>query len=125
MEDFGITKELWRKTGQWIILTRKHAQLMADDGPVAAGFHRECQGEDHCLSSEHYPAVLLAVHGLEEEADSSAALPHTEWPDPDDWHPKTYEPEEVRGWVERKGRVSGGDALCTGGRVCRPGHQYH
>ena len=41
MEKEGLKREHWRKSGQWIALLRKHAQLIAEDATVSKLF-REC-----------------------------------------------------------------------------------
>lgn len=41
MEKEGLKREHWRKSGQWIALLRKHAQLVAGDATVSKLF-REC-----------------------------------------------------------------------------------
>ncbi|EFN57293.1 hypothetical protein CHLNCDRAFT_143889 [Chlorella variabilis] len=66
----------WRKSSQWFVLNRKHADLVAADREVVSLFGKHCNvGWDEqikrhrdCISDEHYLPSLLAMHGLDNEA---------------------------------------------------------
>ncbi len=70
---FGNTPNLYKNPG-WIILNRKHAQLMVDDTTlkyIFAQFPYDC---------EHYPSTFLAHHNLLDEVINN--YPTFElWPD--------------------------------------------
>ena len=38
MERQGLRREHWRKSGQWVALNRKHAQLVAEDVNISQLF---------------------------------------------------------------------------------------
>lgn len=71
-----IPREMWRKSGQWITLTRKHAELVVQDHSVASEFEEHCELE----ANEHYFGVVLAVHGLENETTCSSNAMSCLWP---------------------------------------------
>ncbi|GKA19934.1 putative glycosyl transferase 14 [Tanacetum coccineum] len=94
----------WRKGSQWVILTRKHAEIIVKDerkslpeilagiGPVPADNSKE----HNCIPDEHYVATLLAQKGLEGEL-TRRSLTHTSWDissskgrERQGWHPVTY-----------------------------------
>lgn len=81
MELNNFTREHWRKSPQWTMLTRKHAQLISDDVHVRPVFERHCsmgdwdpemRRESECVSDEHYIPSLLVSHGLAHETNSHA-----------------------------------------------------
>ena len=101
----GLTLEVWRKSWQWIALTRKHAELAVKDADVDAAFRATCRRRwdpdwcDHrvCYSDEHYFPTLLASLGLENETDCFGELTDRDWSrvastDP---HPWEYRVREV------------------------------
>lgn len=64
----------WRKSSQWFVLTRPHAQLVLADTHLAESFHRYCyqnftRGWPTCVSDEHYLPTLLATYRLDTQAD--------------------------------------------------------
>ncbi|GJR84009.1 putative glycosyl transferase 14 [Tanacetum coccineum] len=93
----------WRKGSQWVILTRKHAEIIVKDErkslpefwrdrPVPADNSKE----HNCIPDEHYVATLLAQKGLEGEL-TRRSLTHTSWDissskgrERQGWHPVTY-----------------------------------
>ncbi|KAI3432241.1 hypothetical protein D9Q98_003802 [Chlorella vulgaris] len=102
-----LPRELWRKSSQWFVLNRKHAQLVLDDRRVEAVFQQHCRttweddGDEGwlrvCFPDEHYIPTLLAVHGLEEETDCQGSLMDVDWSrvastSP---HPWEYQPNEL------------------------------
>ncbi|KAG6538941.1 hypothetical protein ZIOFF_004093 [Zingiber officinale] len=68
----------WRKGSQWVVLTRKHAQVMINDDAVLPEFERHCRRkslpefwrdhpfpadpskEHNCIPDEHYVQTLIA-----------------------------------------------------------------
>ncbi|KAD2073969.1 hypothetical protein E3N88_30333 [Mikania micrantha] len=105
----------WRKGSQWVILTRKHAEVIVKDEVVFPMFQQHCQAsgniknifatvgdpadnskEHNCIPDEHYVATLLAHKGLEGEI-TRRSLTHTSWDissskdrERQGWHPVTY-----------------------------------
>ena len=59
-----IPRELQYRSTQWVILNRKHAQLMADDKKYI-----EIISAIIC-DNEHYPATFLAVKNLLHEVEN-------------------------------------------------------
>ncbi len=58
---FGIITKGVRKNSQWIVLNRKHAQLMVDDTELIIEFAQ------HPFDNEHYPSTFLAYRKLLDE----------------------------------------------------------
>ncbi|KAL0381741.1 UNVERIFIED_CONTAM: Glycosyltransferase BC10 [Sesamum angustifolium] len=76
---------------QWVVLTRKHAEIVVQDDTPADG-----SKEHNCIPDEHYVQTLLAQKGLEGEI-TRRSLTHTSWdvsssrdPERRGWHPVTY-----------------------------------
>lgn len=70
------TEDSWRKSHQWVGLTRKHAAATAADAVVAEAFKRHCTNAPDpdlggawrsCFSDEHYFPTLLAIGGWDSE----------------------------------------------------------
>lgn len=112
----GLALSTWRKSWQWIALTRRHAQLAVDDVDVDATFRATCRRRwdpdwcDHrvCYSDEHYFPTLLSVRGVENETDCYGELTDRDWSrvastDP---HPWEYRPNEVKAGLIKKLRHS-------------------
>ncbi|XP_021773963.1 uncharacterized protein LOC110737924 isoform X1 [Chenopodium quinoa] len=104
----------WRKGSQWVILNRKHAEIIVKDETVFPVFQQHCKRkslpefwrhqpfpvdtskEHNCIPDEHYVQTLLALEGLEGEI-TRRSLTHTAWDLPASkdherrgWHPVTY-----------------------------------
>ena len=84
----ALTADKWRKSHQWIGLTRKHAAAVAHDDIVAAAFRAHCTNAPDpdlggawrsCFSDEHYFPVVLAMAGLDGETDCEGDMTHTVW----------------------------------------------
>lgn len=66
MESEALKVSHWRKSSQWAVLRRDHAQIIADDTVVADAFTKHCYMEwrdnvwRDCYSDEHYLGTLLA-----------------------------------------------------------------
>lgn len=104
----------WRKGSQWVVLTRKHAEVVVKDDAVLPVFQMHCKRkslpefwrdhplpadpwkEHNCIPDEHYVQTLLAQEGLEGEI-TRRTLTHTSWDMSNSrererrgWHPMTY-----------------------------------
>ncbi|XP_059639996.1 glycosyltransferase BC10 [Cornus florida] len=104
----------WRKGSQWVVLTRKHAQIVVKDDTTFPMFQLHCMRkslpefwrdhplpaegwkEHNCIPDEHYVQTLLAQEGLEGEI-TRRTLTHTSWDlssskdrERRGWHPMTY-----------------------------------
>lgn len=112
----GLTPGVWRKSWQWVALTREHAALAVEDQKVDSAFRATCRRRwdpdwcDHrvCYSDEHYFPTLLAAVGRENETDCYGELTDRDWSrgfatDP---HPWEYRPREVTQKLLRKLRYA-------------------
>ncbi|XP_074312325.1 glycosyltransferase BC10-like isoform X1 [Silene latifolia] len=104
----------WRKGSQWVVLNRKHAEVVVKDETVFPVFQQHCRRkslpefwrdqpfpvdpskEHNCIPDEHYVQSLLAQEGLEDEI-TRRSLTHTAWDLPSTrdrerrgWHPVSY-----------------------------------
>ncbi|XP_048330338.1 glycosyltransferase BC10-like isoform X2 [Ziziphus jujuba] len=109
-----IPVQNWRKGSQWVVLTRKHAEVVVNDNIVFPMFQWHCKRkslpefwrdqpfpadtskEHNCIPDEHYVQTLLAQEGLEEEI-TRRSLTHSSWDlssskdrERRGWHPVTY-----------------------------------
>ncbi|GAB4813316.1 hypothetical protein N2152v2_000362 [Parachlorella kessleri] len=70
----------WRKSSQWFVLIRRHAEAVLDDVQLFRAFEEHCWSgwvpeyyrKRDCFSDEHYIPTLLAFHGLESECACEA-----------------------------------------------------
>ncbi|KQK09315.1 uncharacterized protein LOC100841428 isoform X3 [Brachypodium distachyon] len=111
-----IPKDKWRKGSQWVMLIRKHAEVVVGDKHVFQLFRKHCkmvvtkallgrrlnakgadEKEHDCIPDEHYVQTLFSIKGLENELERRT-LTYTSWNqsslDPKDkttWHPMTFE----------------------------------
>ncbi|CAO1945640.1 unnamed protein product [Urochloa humidicola] len=104
----AITKDKWRKGSQWVVLTRKHAEVVVGDKNVLQVFRRHCKmvvtkrllgrrpnarrfgfnlrrnqkgaviQEHDCIPDEHYVQTLFSIKGLEDELERRT-LTYTSW----------------------------------------------
>ncbi|KAI3426374.1 hypothetical protein D9Q98_008746 [Chlorella vulgaris] len=84
MAAVNISKGTWRKSGQWFMLTRRHAEVVVQDEVVDQAFRQHCWvaqdwNERFCVSDEHYVPTLLAWSGMETETTCSSSVTYTEW----------------------------------------------
>ncbi|OMO59229.1 Glycosyl transferase, family 14 [Corchorus capsularis] len=104
----------WRKGSQWVVLTRKHAEVIVNDTTVFPMFQQHCKRrslpefwrdrpfpvdpakEHNCIPDEHYVQTLLAQEGLEGEL-TRRSLTYSAWDlsaskdrERRGWHPVTY-----------------------------------
>lgn len=68
----GIPSHLQYKNHSWIILNRKHAQLMVDDKKYLDTITKAI------IDNEHYPSTFLALKGLLNEVDNYQAT-YDDW----------------------------------------------
>lgn len=96
METKYLNKAFWRKSQQWFMLNRFHAELAIKDQHIKEVFKRYCwsYGKHICVSDEHYLPTLLASYGLDDQTDCLGEGTWTNWSS-SGWHPKTFEAEEV------------------------------
>ncbi|EOY02475.1 hypothetical protein QUC31_018158 [Theobroma cacao] len=104
----------WRKGSQWVVLTRKHAEVVINDTTVFPMFQEHCKRrslpefwrdhpfpadpakEHNCIPDEHYVQTLLAQEGFEGEL-TRRSLTYSAWDlsaskdrERRGWHPMTY-----------------------------------
>ncbi|CAL1391796.1 unnamed protein product [Linum trigynum] len=109
-----IPVDNWRKGSQWVVLIRKHAEVVVQDSTVFPAFQKHCRRkslpefwrdqpfptdpskEHNCIPDEHYVQTLLAQKGLEKEI-TRRSLTHSSWdvssskdPKRRGWHPVSY-----------------------------------
>jgi hypothetical protein len=99
-----VPKSAWRKSSQWSVLTRSHAELVVADTAVDALFRAICRSRDwdealqrryDCYSDEHYIPTLLAVKGLDNQTDCLGFYINVDW-SAGGAHPRTYGVRDVR-----------------------------
>ncbi|KAL4424080.1 hypothetical protein ABPG75_001381 [Micractinium tetrahymenae] len=105
METSFLNRQLWRKSSQWFVLNRKHAELILQDRKVERVFQQHCRttfeedrGEERvCYADEHYFPTLLAVHGLDHETDCQGRFMDVDWSRVESTspHPWEYKPGEL------------------------------
>lgn len=79
-----VPRSLWRKSSQWVALTRKHAALLAWEERAASVFAAECGGwcktcNRQCISDEHYFPTVLASEGAAMETDCAGRMTSADW----------------------------------------------
>ncbi|KAJ3694287.1 hypothetical protein LUZ60_009767 [Juncus effusus] len=109
-----IPAQNWRKGSQWVVLIRKHAEVVVRDETVLPQFQNHCrrkslpefwrdqpfpvhpEKEHNCIPDEHYVQTLIAHLGLEGEINRRSVT-HTSWDLSSSkdkkrkgWHPVTY-----------------------------------
>ncbi|GAA0155608.1 transferase [Lithospermum erythrorhizon] len=109
-----IPVQYWRKGSQWVVLNRKHAEIVMKDNTVFPLFQLHCKTktlpefwrqhsgpvdnskEHNCIPDEHYVPTLLARKHLEGQI-VRRTLTHTSWDlsasknrERRGWHPVTY-----------------------------------
>lgn len=91
MAEVGVTKELWRKSSQWVSLKRDHVAMVLDDEEVNRVFAEECYvaPQRFCVSDEHYIPTLLALKGQHDRCSCDGMAMMTRWT-PGAAHPKVF-----------------------------------
>ncbi|CAL4947984.1 unnamed protein product [Urochloa decumbens] len=104
----AIPKDKWRKGSQWVVLIRKHAEVVVSDKNVLQVFRRHCKmvvtkrllgrrpnarrlgfslrrnkkgaviQEHDCIPDEHYVQTLFSIKGIEDELERRT-LTYTSW----------------------------------------------
>ncbi len=105
-KDFDVS--MWRKSSQFFMLVRKHAEAVIADTYIWGKFKEHCRmavgtdGRMHiCLTDEHYIPSFLAYKMLEHETDCPGVITSDVWEwdrTKDEWppaHPKEYTVDEV------------------------------
>lgn len=69
MKTSHLKQQHWRKSQQWFVLNRAHAELVVADHHVKEVFKRYCwsYGKHICVSDEHYIPTLLASYDLDDQ----------------------------------------------------------
>eukprot|EP01026_Neomeris_dumetosa_P069926 TRINITY_DN6940_c0_g1_i10.p1 TRINITY_DN6940_c0_g1~~TRINITY_DN6940_c0_g1_i10.p1 ORF type:complete len:574 (+),score=51.01 TRINITY_DN6940_c0_g1_i10:3-1724(+) len=106
-----LSKKHWRKSQQWFVLNRPHAELVVRDSHVSEMFKRYCwsyydpiyMSQHVCISDEHVIPTLLATYGLDYETDCQGVGTYTNWKR-GGWHPHTYTQHEIRPRMLREAR---------------------
>lgn len=96
METSHLNQQHWRKSQQWFVLNRAHAELVVEDHHVKEVFKRYCwsYGKHICVSDEHYIPTLLASYGLDDQTDCLGTGTWTDWSQ-QGWHPGTFTKENT------------------------------
>lgn len=115
METTNLRFHHWRKSPQWMTMTRDHAALVLADEEVYRRFERHCwsswdnkHGRWHrdCFSDEHYFATLLAAEGRDNEGVCAArGVSYTEW-EGNSAHPREFGPNVVDVELFKKARAA-------------------
>ncbi|GMH35604.1 hypothetical protein BSKO_03472 [Bryopsis sp. KO-2023] len=97
METNDLNRKHWRKSSQWFVLTRAHAELIVKDHHVREQFKRYCYTNHNrvCIPDEHYIPTLLASYGLDWQSDCKGLSTSTSWER--GWHPRTFKTEDIDG----------------------------
>ena len=113
METANLRFHHWRKSPQWMSMTRDHVSLVLADEEVYRKFERHCwsswddkHGRWHrdCFSDEHYFATLLAAEGRDDEGVCAArGVSYTEW-EGNAAHPKEFGPHVVDAELFKRAR---------------------
>ncbi|GAB4820324.1 hypothetical protein N2152v2_007370 [Parachlorella kessleri] len=96
----------WRKTSMWFSMPRKHAEVIAREVEINAAFQQFCKkrlvhpltnSTASCSSCEHYPAIVMAVLGLEHETTCNGdGNTYVDWNiDIKYGHPRTFKNKDV------------------------------
>jgi len=113
---------LWRKSSQWKMLLRQHAELVAADDTIWKIFISACYTylpglhdpppylqpfiksksmARNCISDEHYVSTLLNYHGESEEGTTCVdSMMYTAWT-PGIWSPRVYNSSHINGMLLR------------------------
>jgi len=93
-----VKKRYWRKSSQFFALSRRHAQLAADDTELKSTFSQYCNTNRGriCVPDEHYFPTLLAFHGMENQTDCEGQVTSIKWNGlGNSWHPITYKAKRI------------------------------
>jgi hypothetical protein len=127
MESPALRFEHWRKSPQWLTLTRAHAKLVLDDVAVYRAFEAHCwsawddanaRWHRDCFSDEHYFATLLAAAGRGAEGvPGSRGAAFAAW-DAGSAHPREFAAREVGPALWAEARRAPADAAGAPAAAC-------
>jgi len=127
METDHIKFHNWRKSPQWMSMTRSHAKAALEDTEVYRMFERHCWSAwdtEHsrwhrdCFSDEHYFPTLLSTLGRDDEGVcQSRGLSYTLWEE-GSAHPRAFRPGEVTERLIRKAREAPKSATGKDTEMC-------
>ncbi|KAL4426018.1 hypothetical protein ABPG75_010034 [Micractinium tetrahymenae] len=115
MKTENMNASHWRKSTQWIGLTRPHAEAVLQDEEIYRSFEAGCWSNwvpsqkkwRDCFPDEHYFATLFAVLGKEGEMEcDSWGVAEQDW-SRGGAHPKSFSPEDVTPELVRQMRGKG------------------
>ena len=89
LDEVGLNKSSWRKSGTWFGLVRRHAVIFVNEIATEKGW------EKVLCCDEHYLPTTLAHYGLDNETTCSDGFVHVHWRNNVDSHPWTYTGEEL------------------------------
>lgn len=105
----------WRKSPQWVGLTRQHVDIVLRDEEIFRRFERHCwsswdaahsRWHRDCFSDEHYFATLLSVEGKDKEGVcESRGVSYTDWED-NSAHPRSFAPAAITTELVKKARAA-------------------
>jgi hypothetical protein len=101
METPHFTRSHFRKSSQWVTLSRAHAEIVGLDQHVYSQFRMYCRtqklcipspaGTGHiCIADESYVPSVLAAYGQMDATDRIGHSTYTDWSG--GWHPTTFYP---------------------------------
>ena len=113
METEHFKEAHWRKSSQWVTLTRRAAAAIGADEEIAASFKANCvngwdddrQDNRWCHSDEHYIPSALAALGLANETDCVGGAMAVDWSG-GGAHPATYWHHDISGDLIERQRAS-------------------
>lgn len=103
----------WRKSSQWIMLTRAHAKVVLEDVEIYRKFEEHCWSAwdksrgtwyKDCFSDEHYFATLFAAKGLDNGVCESGGIAYTDWSIPNSAHPRSFDASKINSSLIIKAR---------------------
>ncbi|GAB4813340.1 hypothetical protein N2152v2_000386 [Parachlorella kessleri] len=106
MEGPRLKMHHWRKTSMWFSMPRRHAEIIAREVEINAAFQQFCKkravhpltnSSASCTSCEHYPAIVMAVLGLQHETTCNGnGNTYVDWNIEIKYgHPRTFENADV------------------------------
>lgn len=84
-----MKKEFWRKFGEWVMLIRKHAEIIVNSSREDIYWERV-----PCVD-EHFVPSILAMNGVEKETTCSDGFTNVYWRSLYDSHPHAYPTEDI------------------------------
>ena len=131
-----LGESAWRKSSQWWVLNRAHAEIVANDERTMREFEEKCvwvynpmnltvRTNRSCFADEHYFPTSLAAAGRASETTCTDGVTYLDWSTAHTGHPVTFE-SVVQFLRHRARRVNHVDAMRCGNRAATiPGTQTH